>query len=109
MLRNKAAHHFHALRIVDHSDRNASLRKQMLSSKKIAVLADDDRRNAEKQRRSRAHNAWTERADQSELLPIAAASGVADADDFGVGGRIAGLNAQVVAAGNDVSRAVGEN
>src|SRR5262249_10745277 len=105
----KAAHHFYALRIVEHFDGNASLYKQMLSSKKIAVLADDDCRNAEEQRRSCAHDARTQRADQSELMPIAAASGVADADDFGVGGRIAGLNAQVVAAGNDVSRAVGEN
>jgi len=109
VLFDEAAHHLYALRIVEHFDRNPSFSKQVLRSKKIAILTDDDTRNAKQQRRSGAHDAGTQRADENELLPIAAASGVSDADHFGVRGGIAILNSQVVAAGNDVSCAVGEN
>src|SRR5690348_17989530 len=39
LLEKKNKHHFHTLRLVDHSDSHLGLRKKVLISKKISVLA----------------------------------------------------------------------
>src|SRR5690348_11854364 len=109
MPRDKAAHHFHTFRIIEHCNCDSSLSKQVLSSKKIAVLTDDDGWNAEEQRRSCAHDARTQRAYEDELMPIATSSGVPDADDFRVCRGITLLNAQVVSTGDYTTGVVGED
>jgi len=106
---DEAAHHLDTFRVVKHLDCDSGLRKQVFSPKKIAIFADDDRRDAEQQRCSCTHNAWAERADQSELRPISPPSCIADTDDFRVCGGIATLNAQIVAARDHASSAIGKD
>src|SRR5207237_9911140 len=77
MLRDEAAHHLHTFRIVENCERDSGLSKQVFRPEKIAVLADDDRGNAEEQRRPRAHDARAEGAYEREWAPVAAASGIA--------------------------------
>ena len=109
MLRDEAAHHLHTFRIVENCERDSGLSKQVFRPEKIAVLADDDGGNAEEQRRPRAHDARAEGAYESELAPVAAASGIADANDFSMCRGVAGLNSQIVAARDHLPKTIREN
>ena len=47
MLRDKTPHHLHTFPVIEHFDGDSRLSKQMFGPEKIAVLANDDGRNAE--------------------------------------------------------------
>ena len=103
---DELGHHRNALGVIKHDDMDSALAEQIFGSEKVPILSDDHSGNAVEQRRARAHDAGTERADQGQLRPIAPAAGVANASGFCVSRGISGLHAQIVAAGDDASLAV---
>ena len=109
MFAYKRLHHRLALGIIHVDKANLMARKKLLRSSEIVVLANDDRRDLKQQGGAGAHHAWTQGTDKHQFIPVAAASPVADANNFGVGRRIALLDAQVMASGDNLAASVGEN
>jgi len=109
VLLDEVLHEFYAGGVVEDFEFDAVLAEEIFGTVEILVLPDDDARDAVEQRGTGTHDARTERADQGELRPVSAASGVTDADGFGVGCGVSGLHAEVVAAGNDVAGGIGKN
>src|SRR5919201_1419892 len=108
MLSNEASHQFDAVRVVEHAHAHAIAGEQVLGALKVAVLSDHYTRDAEQQARSRAHDARAESADERELRPVTAASGVANRHHLSVRRGIAGLHPQVVATRNNATGRVGQ-
>lgn len=104
MLGNEGLHHLNAPRIVHYRELHVVLGEKIFRAHKGFVLPDDNASNAIKQRRTGTHDTGAKGAGEGKLRPIAAATGIADADCFGVGGGVAGLHAQVVAARYDCAR-----
>ena len=100
---DKFAHETNAFHIVENRDADPTLAEEVFGSQEVLIFSNYDARNAEQQRRPRAHNAGTESADQRQFSPIAAAARIAEADRFGVSGWIAALHSQVMSPGYDVT------
>lgn len=109
MLADEVGHYLNAFGVIENYELHTTLAEEVFRAHKIAMFPDDYAWNAIEYRRSRAHNARTERADQGQFVPVAAASGVADANRFGMRRGIAGLDAQIVSAGYEVARMIDEN
>src|SRR5919197_1147973 len=109
MLSNEASHQFDAVRVVEHAHAHAIAGEQVLRALKVAVLPDHHTRDAEQQARSRAHDARAESADERELRPVTAASGVANRHHLSVRRGIAGLHPQVVATRHNATGRVGQH
>ena len=104
---DELAHQLNAVRIVEDGDVDTVLAEEVFRAEKVLILADDDAGNAVEQGRAGAHDAGAERADESEVGPVAAASGVAKTDGLGVRSGVSGLDAEVVSARDDVAVTVG--
>src|SRR5271170_3200635 len=77
--------------------------EQVFCSAKILVLTDHNFRYAIQQGGSGAHDAWAKRADEHEFRPIPAPPRIANTDNLGMSGWIAGLDAQIMATRQDGS------
>ena len=83
--------------------------EEVFGAEEVFVFADDDGGDAVEEGGAGAHDAGGEGGDEGEGRPVAASAGVAEADDFGVGGGVAGLDAEVVTDGEDDAIGVGED
>ncbi len=109
MIANEVPHQLNAILIVDDGKFNPVLAEEVFGSEEVLVFSDDDAGDAIEQRRTGAHDAGTEGADEDEFVPVSTAAGVANADSFGVSGGISGLDAKVVTSGYDASIACGKD
>lgn len=94
---------------MNHCEGNALSAHPVFAAQEGGIFADHDARDLVQDCCAAAHGAGAEGADESESVPIAAATGRANAGGFGVGGGVAGLDTQVVATGQDLARGVHED
>src|SRR5215471_16900917 len=105
----ESLHHLDALRVLKNAAFDSISGEQLFSAFEVLIFADDHFRNLVQQRGSAAHDARAERADQHQLVPVPAASGVADADHFTVSRGVASLNSQIATARDDFATEIGQN
>lgn len=103
------AHDLNTVSVVENDQIYSMLPKQILRAHKVSILSDNDAGNSVQQCRAGTHDAGTESADQSQVGPVATASGIPQAHCFGVRSRVAGLNAQIMTAGHDPPLTVGQD
>jgi len=105
---NKLLHHLNAGGILHDCETDPMLAEYVFRTHEILILSDDHAGDSVQKSGSGTHHARAQRAHQDRLRPVAAAASITDADDLGMGRRIAALYSQVVASGYDVSLGVGE-
>jgi len=109
MFCDEVAHHLDAFWIVEESNLNTGLSKQVLSSEEISTLSDNHSRDTEEQGSSGAHDAGAQSTHESELMPVATAPGIADTYDFGMSSWISGLHTEIVTACDHAAGTIGEH
>ena len=102
-------HEGNAAGVVEVGEVDAFGFEEVFGAEEVFIFADDDGGDAVEEGGAGAHDAGGEGGDEDEGGPVAAAAGVADADDFGVSGGIAGLDAEVVSDGEDGAGGGGED
>jgi hypothetical protein len=106
---NKLRHELDAIAIVEYDKLHSALSEQVFCAHEIPVLAYDNSWNAVEQRRSGAHDARAQGTDERQCGPVAAPSGIANADDLSVRSGIAGLHAEIVSARDDATFSVNQD
>ena len=106
---DESPHEFDALWVLKDNTLNLVGSEQVLCALKGSIFTDDHFGNLVEKRSSGTHDAGTERADQDQFVPVSAAPGIADTGYFCVGGGIARLDSQVVAAGDDLAAEIGQD
>lgn len=98
---DEALHEGDAAGVVEDAEVDAFGAEPVFAALEGSVLADDDARDSVEDGGAGAHGAGAEGGGEGEGVPIAAAAGVSDAGGLGVGGGVSGLDAEVVASGDD--------
>lgn len=109
MIVDEGAHEVDAAFIVEGDEFDAFPAHEFLGADEGGVFADDHAWDSEEDGGSRAHDAWAEGGDEGEGVPVSSSAGVTDAGDLGVGGGVAGLDAEVVSCGDDLALGVDED
>src|SRR6267142_1092980 len=109
MFGNKRSHQLNTFRVIKHKKIYTVAEEQNVGAEKVPVLSDYYPLNAIEQRRAGTHDAGTERAHQRELRPVATTACVSHTHDLCVRRGVAGLHAQVMAAGHDAPTRIRQN
>src|SRR5215471_15281151 len=99
---DKIPHHLNTFRILKYNALHSVGSKKFFSAFEIMVFADDHSGNFVEQACSRTHDARAQSAYQDEFVPIGPPSSVANANHFCVRRRIASLDTQIMASGNNL-------